>query len=182
MDKVKCAAYVIKELERNKSIYRTILENIEEGTERWRPGAGKWCLLEIICHLVDEEKEDFRKRVKWTIEKPEQLPPNIDPGGWVLSRGYLQQNYDDKVKEWLSERQHSIDWLQSLDLDAIKWTNGYDHPILGRITAYQFLCNWLAHDYHHIRQINRLRHQMLRHISGEKLSYAGNHRVFFQDD
>jgi hypothetical protein len=37
-----------------------------------------------------------------------------------------------------------------------------------------FLCNWLAHDQHHIRQLNTLQHEYLREKTGEDLKYAGD--------
>ena len=40
-------------------------------------------------------------------------------------------------------------------------------------SAKQFLNNWLAHDYHHIRQINAIQYDFLKSSSGEALNYAG---------
>jgi hypothetical protein len=138
----------------------------------WKPNPEKWCLLEIVCHLYDEEREDFRARTKHTLETPNAPLPPIDPQGWVEARNYLQQNYHDKLNNFLTERELSVIWLQTLS--NAKWDNAYEHPKLGRMTAKMFLANWLAHDYLHIRQITKVKFDYLKQLTNEDLSYAGN--------
>ncbi|WP_367392354.1 hypothetical protein [Lewinella sp. LCG006] len=43
-------------------------------------------------HLYNEEREDFRQRVKLILEDPTQPLPAIDAANWVLERAYLQHN------------------------------------------------------------------------------------------
>ncbi|MBT8185179.1 MAG: DinB family protein [Eudoraea sp.] len=138
----------------------------------WRPGPDKWCLLELICHLYDEEREDFRARTKHTLETPAKQMPPIDPLGWVVERKYKQQDFADKLTAFLEEREHSVAWLQSLQ--SPKWDNAYDHPEFGQMTAKMFLSNWLVHDYIHIRQILKVKFGYLQQLSNENLTYAGN--------
>ncbi len=128
-------------------------------------------MLEIICHLYDEEREDFKTRVKNTLISPHLQPPSIDPPGWVTQRKYAEQNYKEKLAAFLTERKSSIKWLKTLN--KAPWDNVYEHPVAGRLTAYTFLANWLAHDYHHIRQINRRQYEYLKKESGVSLVYAG---------
>lgn len=163
---------IIKELERSKATFKTLLEGLSEEQYTWKQNPDKWCLLEIVCHLYDEEREDFLVRTKLVLESPELPLPKIDPIGWVKERKYIEQNYSEKLKEFLSEREKSIEWLNSLQNP--KWVNAYDHPRLGMMTAKLFLSNWLAHDYLHFRQITKLKFHYLKHLSGEDLTYAGN--------
>lgn len=128
-------------------------------------------MLEIVCHLYDEEREDFRARTRHVLDTPLEALTPIDPVGWVVERQYMQQEYAAMLGKFLEERQQSVTWLQSLQSPS--WDNAYIHPKFGPLTAKMFLTNWLAHDYLHIRQIDRLKHQYLEHISGEKLDYAG---------
>jgi hypothetical protein len=129
-------------------------------------------MLEVICHLIDEEKEDFRIRVQYVLEDPTKPLPKFDPSGWVESRNYISQDFDAKAEEFSAERTKSIKWLESLENP--QWNNTYDHPKLGPMSAYFFLANWLAHDYIHIRQFNRLAYEYHMDQSGIDLSYAGN--------
>ena len=163
--------FIINELEINKAVFQALLQNVGKNEYLWKPAEDKWCLLEIICHLYDEEREDFRTRLKLVLETPGENPPAIDPAGWVKSRNYLQQDFSVKLAAFVEEREQSVRWLRSLVNPG--WDNAWNHPTHGRRTAGMYLANWLAHDYHHIRQINRLKYDYLKEISREDLSYAG---------
>lgn len=163
---------ITQHLESNLYVFQSLLNGKESDEYRFKPDEKSWSLLEIICHLYDEEREDFRTRVKNTLNTPHLSPPSIDPPGWVIQRKYAEQNYEEKVKSFLGERKDSIEWLKSLE--GAPWENIYEHPLAGKISAYDFLANWLAHDYHHIRQINRRTYEYLKAKSGVSLGYAGD--------
>jgi hypothetical protein len=163
---------IINGLKGNRNVFKELLQDLKEEQYLWKSSPEKWCLLEIVCHLFDEEREDFRARTKHLLETPSEKLPSIDPQGWVETRSYLQQSYADKLKDFLIEREQSVKWLQTLSNP--KWKNTYEHPVLGKMTAEMFLANWLAHDYLHIRQITKLKYDYLKNLSNEDLNYAGN--------
>lgn len=162
--------YLIQQLTLNKGTFEQLLnvKSIEEAL--WKPHPDHWCLLQIACHLVDEEVEDFRTRIKTALNPALPFVP-IDPEGWAMSRSYMAQDYETKVSEWLAERAKSLHWLQSLK--GVDWQSSLNHPALGSLSAYHFLANWVAHDHIHIRQILKVKHAYLSHLSGQDLSYAG---------
>lgn len=163
---------IVNGLSQNRNVFKELLLGLSQETYLWKPSPEKWCLLEIVCHLFDEEREDFKARTKHILETPLQPLPSIDPQGWVESRNYIQQNYNNKLNAFLLEREQSVLWLQSLSFP--KWDNAYEHYKFGKMTAKMFLSNWLAHDYLHIRQITKLKYDYLQHLTNEDLSYAGN--------
>jgi len=163
---------IFKKLQQNIGVFQYLLENLSSEEYNWSQGPDKWCLLEIVCHLHDEEIEDFRTRVQCVLEDPNTPPPPIDPVGWVMARNYKGQKYNKVIHDFIKERKKSIEWLNSLKNP--KWDNTYNHPKLGPLSAYLFLTNWLAHDYLHIRQIIRLKFDYLHDKSGISLDYAGN--------
>ena len=162
---------IINELSKNRTIFNDLLKDVPEKEYLWKWNPDKWCLLEIVCHLFDEEREDFRTRTKLVLQDPTIPLPPFDPTVWPLDRAYFQQNYNDKVYCFLNERDQSIDWLQTLK--DPKWDNAFQHPKFGAMSAGLFLANWLAHDYLHLRQILTLKYKYLEQLSGESLSYAG---------
>ena len=162
---------IISDLQRHKDVFRALLLYCPQDFARWKPEPGKWCLLEVACHLLDEEREDFRARVRHTLEHPADPMPPIDPTGWVASRRYMEQDYEAAVKAFLAERESSVAWLHSLR--DPQWQNVHDHPKLGPMSALQFLHNWLAHDHLHLRQILSLKQGYLAQ-GGQDLSYAGD--------
>ncbi|MBK9270362.1 MAG: DinB family protein [Saprospiraceae bacterium] len=162
----------IAQLHQHKDVFKALLTDLPENLYTWKILPDKWNLLEILCHLHDEEREDFRARIKHILEHSENPMPSIDPQAWVQDRNYSLQNYSQVLNAFLQEREYSIEWL--LSLNEPKWDQFYVHPKLGKMTASMMLCNWLAHDYLHIRQINKVKYEYLLQMSKEDLSYAGN--------
>ncbi|MEN8250195.1 MAG: DinB family protein, partial [Bacteroidota bacterium] len=140
---------IIQQLSKNKTVFESLLSNRNEAEVKWKPFEDQWCMLEVVCHLVDEEKEDFRARVEYVLRDPDEQLPMFDPQKWVTERDYIGQDFETKLTEFLDERTYSVNWLKSLK-DS-NWQNTYHHPKLGPMTAELFLANWLAHDHIHIR-------------------------------
>lgn len=155
----------------NKEVFGKLLTGIDKEFYLWKPQPEKWCLLEITCHLYDEECRDFRARIRHVIQAPETPFDPIDPVGWVQAHDYLGQEYGQMVNKFLHERSQSLNWLDSLVKP--QWDNECRHPQLGPMSAHRLMCNWLAHDYLHIRQINALKYLHLNSECAEDLSYAG---------
>ncbi len=163
---------IIGELSRNKDVFKALLFGLPKEQYLWKSSSEKWNLLEITCHLYDEEREDFRTRTKYVLETPELPLPKFDPIKWVEERKYIQQDFNSMLAKFLKEREQSVEWLQSLTNP--KWDNAFKHKKFGEMTAKMFLTNWLAHDYLHIRQIISLKFDHLKQLTNESLVYAGN--------
>jgi len=162
---------IISQLQKNKGVFQWALDTLNSDQYLFRKDDNSWNLLEIVCHLWDEEKEDFRARVAHVLATPEEPLKPISPEKWPVERNYLEQDFHDTVKAFLLEREKSIVWLKSLQ--EPKWEQAVYHPDVGLRSAKKFLINWLAHDYHHIRQINHINYAYLKHTSGDDLTYAG---------
>jgi hypothetical protein len=142
-------------LERDRDIFAAVYTGITEDEARWKPASDRWSLLEILGHLLDEEREDFRTRVRSTLENPAQPWPPIDPEEWARSRDYNQRDPGADLREFLDERQASLDWLASLD--HADWETAHEHPKLGTLRAGDLLTAWAVHDQLHLAQIARTR-------------------------
>jgi hypothetical protein len=163
--------FVLEQLKQNKDVFISLLKGVDKDMYLWKQAPEKWCLLEIVCHLYDEEREDFRFRTQWVLENPNEKPPAINPAVWVTERHYIEQDYNSMFQKFIEERENSIKWIESLENP--NWQNSYLHPKMGKLTAKHFYDNWLAHDYLHFRQITKLKLDYLDQLSGEDLNYAG---------
>lgn len=105
---------VFIELERNIFVFKSLLEKIPEEQYRWKPAPDKLNLLEVVCHLYDEELEDFRARVNHVLETPTEKMHGINPVELVKARKYSDQDYEMKLDAFLMERQNSVAWLSEL--------------------------------------------------------------------
>lgn len=163
---------IIDKLEDNLDVFRSMLQGLSQAEKLFRPHAKHWCLLEIICHLLDEEKFDFRVRVFHTLSSPEVPPPPFNPLEWVSEHDYMGQDFDKVLSAFIDERQRSIKKLRSLENP--NWQSGYTHKTEGRLTANHYLNNWLAHDFLHLRQITKVKYEYLKSSTPEiNFNYAG---------
>jgi hypothetical protein len=131
-----------------------------ESLARWRPAAGEWSLIEILHHLYDEDREDFRERIELTLRDPSLAWPAIDPQGWVSSREYRRQDWARLIERFEAQRHQQVQWLTQLD--AVDWNRTHAHPSLGSLRAGDLLASWVAHDLLHLRQMSRVLYQYLR--------------------
>ncbi len=143
----------IVSLERFSKILPATVRGISQQTATWKPAPDRWSILEVVCHLADEEVEDFRQRVRLTIESPGTAWPPIDPPQAAIDRKYNEQNLDEVLDRFLTERAASLTWLRSLD--DVDWDQFYDHPQWGPMAAGRVMAAWVAHDWLHLRQISK---------------------------
>lgn len=162
----------IRLLIRNGATVINLLERVEPSFSDWKPSPDTWSALEVACHLLDEERDDFRTRIRLTLEDPRQEWPRIDPETWVTERDYASRNIEEVVADLRRERAASIAWLESTEIDL---TAAHEHPQLGIMRTGDLLASWAAHDLLHLRQITRLQFQWLeREASPYSIRYAGS--------
>jgi hypothetical protein len=155
-------AYFIERFAQNKAVFAGLLRGVSEDQVRWKPAPGSWSMLEVVNHLYDEEREDFRQRIEIVLSDPNQSWPPIDPRGWVVARAYNDRDPDQSLGNLLAERDKSLDWLGQLG--SPNWDNRHEGPN-GNLAAGDLLAAWLAHDFLHTRQLARLHWQYVALIS-----------------
>ncbi len=119
----------------------------------WKPSEARWSMLEVVGHLCDEERDDFRARVRMTLAGTTPWPP-IDPEAWVPANGWQARDPFGAIDEFEAERRASIEWLRGLK--EPDWSRTYEHPQVGTITAADLLASWVAHDLLHGKQLARI--------------------------
>lgn len=166
-------ARAVVDLEVALTAVPALVAGLDPADLRARPEPGAWSMLEIVHHLADEEREDFPRRLRLTLEDPEQAWPPIDPQGWVEARGYNRQDPDAVLRIFLTARRAGLDWLGRLD--EPDWTRTHVHPKLGPMTAGGLLHAWCAHDILHLRQLLHRRWWLRAQAAGPgELDYAGS--------
>jgi hypothetical protein len=163
--------YFIERLGRNRAVFEGLVRGISLEQARWRPAPDKWSILEVINHLYDEEREDFRQRLELTLADPKQPWPPIDPRGWVTARAYNERDLDASLDNFFAEREKSLAWLSQLS--SPNWENRNEGPN-GVLSAGDLMASWMAHDFLHIRQLTRLQWQYVGALAEPyKTAYAG---------
>jgi len=167
------ATKLIDRLARFGHTLPAVVRCFSESDARWRPDEQSWSALEIVCHMGDEEIEDFRPRVLMTLDDPSKDWPPIDPQGWAIDREYQSKDLKAELNRFVEARAESIELIHALkDPD---WSRFRDHPRFGPMIAGDLLAAWCAHDALHLRQLAKRLHQLAqRDVAGGTIRYAGD--------
>jgi hypothetical protein len=151
---------------------RQLVEGVTPEEARLRPQPGSWSILEVVCHLYDEEREDFRYRLDVMLHRPSEAWPRNDPEGWVVARRYREQNLAERLEAFWAERRQSLAWLAGLE--APNWDATFPAP-WGPMKAGDMLAAWVTHDCLTLRQLVELRYAWLgRVVAPYQGGYAGD--------
>jgi len=164
-------SFLCRQLADNAVRIEALVRGVTPQEASWKPDGDTWSILEVINHLYDEEREDFRVRLDTILHHPEKPWPGIDPEGWVVARKYNQRDLEDSVQGFLNERATSLEWLGKLANP--NWHAAYEAHF-GRITAGDIFASWVAHDQLHMRQLIELHRALTLHNAEPyQLEYAG---------
>jgi hypothetical protein len=161
-----------QELQNSTHMIRALLLGVEPEAARLKPGPESWSILEVVCHLYDEEREDFREHLDFILHRQNEEWHAIDPQGWVTGRKYNAQNFAEMQEKFFGEREKSFAWLRGLQNPdwELTFTTRYR-----TISAGEMFACWAAHDNLHIRQLVELRRLRLENIAKPyPLDYAGD--------
>jgi len=153
----------VQELIRSLDVFPAALgasvDGLDDASIRYKPAAGAWSILEIVCHVADEEIEDFRTRVLSTLSDPSSAWPGIDPETAAKDRRYNAQDLAEQLERFRRERAKSVGLL--CRLKSPDWNRTHEHPVLGPVRAGDVMVSWAAHDMLHLRQIAKRRFELI---------------------
>jgi hypothetical protein len=161
-----------QELQHSTEAIRALLLGVTAEEARVKPDAKSWSVLEVVCHLYDEEREDFREHLDFILHRRNEEWHPIDPEGWVTERKYNEQDFAEMQTSFFSERNESLRWLRRLSGADWEITHASE---FGSMKAGDMFASWVAHDNLHIRQLVELRRIKLENMTKPyELEYAGN--------
>jgi streptomycin 6-kinase len=161
-----------RELAQGAETIQGLVAGVSPAEARVRPTPDAWSIVEVVAHLLDEEREDFRPRLDHVLHRPQETWASIDPAGWVTERGYNDRELAATLSAFLTERERSLAWLAGLG--APDWSRVYQASF-GPITAGDLAASWAAHDLLHSRQLLELRHARLLALAApHRTQYAGD--------
>lgn len=161
-----------QELTNNTGMIRALLSGISQKEARIKSNADAWSILEVLCHLYDEEREDFREHLDFILHRQNEEYHVIDPQGWVKSRKYNEQNFKSMQRKFFNEREKSLIWLKGLK--NTDWNISHKSQ-WGTMRAGEMFASWVAHDNLHIRQLVELRRAYIERITlPYDIQYAGD--------
>ena len=162
---------IYKQMALNAERIGSMVRGISDDQSRWRPDPDTWSILEVVNHLHDEERQDFRARLGIALEHPDRSFAPIDPDRWVTDRAYNGRDLSQSLMGYLTERAISLRWLRSRetpDWDGVKSEPNW------AIRAGDLLAAWAMHDLLHMRQLVELQRAWQLHLVDPfETGYAG---------
>lgn len=160
-----------QELVHSTEMIRAMVAGIDQEQSQVKQDAKSWSILEVVCHLYDEEREDFREHLDFVLHRQNEEYHVIDPQSWITERKYNEQNFAEMQEKFFTERRASLAWLKTISGSdwAITYTSEY-----GSVSAGEMFSCWVAHDNLHIRQLIELRRFWIESITKPyPIEYAG---------
>jgi uncharacterized damage-inducible protein DinB len=161
-----------QELQNSTEMIRALLSGLTQEEAQNKPNPESWSILEVVCHLYDIEREDFREHLDFILHRQDEEYHVIDPQSWIIERKYNEQSFIDTQEKFFAERKLSLEWLRGIsDSD---WETTYTSPY-GSVSAGEMLSCWIAHDNLHLRQFVELRRARIETITKPyPIEYAGD--------
>jgi len=139
-----------RELAGMPAILEALLAGMDETGARTRPAETEWSAVEILCHLRDEEAEDFGARLRVIVDGGGTFAP-IAPERWAEERRYREASLPDVLEAFRERRQASLDLLASLASETLEGSRPLGR--LGRLSGLDLIAAWVTHDRIHLAQL-----------------------------
>jgi hypothetical protein len=147
----------LTELARFPRVLDALLTGLDDATWRVRPAPSEWSPVEIVCHLRDEEVEDFGARFRVIVDDGTSFVP-IDPERWATERCYADDDGPRALAAFRERRAASIRVVDgfahsTLGLAPLRLVRAVEHRRLGHLSGLDILAAWVEHDRLHLAQI-----------------------------
>jgi hypothetical protein len=138
------------ELGRLPAVLDALLAGLDDAGARTRPAETEWSPVEILCHLRDEETEDFGARLRVILDGAEGFTP-IAPERWAEERRYREASLAEAMEALRARRRLSLDLLASVAPDRLEGSRPLGR--LGQLSGLDLVAAWVAHDRVHLAQL-----------------------------
>jgi uncharacterized damage-inducible protein DinB len=161
-----------QELSYSTEMIKALLARISQEEAQIKPNVESWSILEVVCHLYDVEREDFREHLDFILHRQNEKYHEIDPQKWITERKYNEQNFVEMQKQFFAERKKSLEWLKTIS--GADWETTYTSEY-GSVSAGEMFSCWIAHDNLHARQFVELRRNLIERMTQPyDIQYAGD--------
>lgn len=119
--------------------------------EKWhcQPKHGEWCLVEIMCHLRDVERDINHPRLKTILTEDNPFIAGVVSDKWVEERKYATQDGKLALAEFTRARIETLEILSGINTE---WFRPARHAIFGPTMLRELVKFMVEHDQAHIRQ------------------------------
>jgi hypothetical protein len=115
------------------------------------PAPGAWSAREVLGHLVEADRRGFVGRIRAVVAKDRPTFQTWDQPAVAAERKDAERDSETLIAEFLAGRERDLDDVAGLDAASCART-GF-HPVVGELSAWDLLHEWVHHDREHLAQI-----------------------------
>jgi len=139
-----------RELARFPALLGAVLAGLEPESWRARPAPDEWAPVEIVCHLRDEEAEDFGARGRVVLAGGTHFTP-IDPERWAVERRYREADPAAALAAFRTHREANLALLARVTPERL--ARVAESPSGLRLSGLDLVAAWVTHDRLHLHQL-----------------------------
>jgi hypothetical protein len=162
---------VIVSLQSTSTMLRTLLRSLPREMFTWHPTPGKWCINEVVGHLIEADRHDFMGRICLILDHEEPLLAVSDQAEVARMRHDCDHDLNELLDELSHQRSSSLSFIVTFGDKELQ--RGGVHPTIGHLSIGNLLHEWVYHDMNHIRQI-------VANVQGFLWEHLGNMQRFYQ--
>jgi hypothetical protein len=142
---------VVASLHNTPAVLRTLLRPLPREMFTWHPTPGKWCINEVVGHLIEADRHDFMGRIRLILDHEEPRLTVSDQAEVVRMRHDCHHDLHALLDELSHQRSSSLSCIVTFGETELQ--RGGVHPTIGHLHIGNLLHEWVYHDMNHIRQI-----------------------------
>lgn len=147
----------LDEAEKSPKQIAAAVSGLSDQVLRYKPAPDKWCILEIVAHLVDIEiLYAYRMRQMLADKKPVIAP--IDQDDWARKLGYMDSAVPELVALYGLNRHYNLRLLRRLKPDDLQ-KSAFHPERQQNVSVADYIGMLVKHGPNHLEQIERLKKQ-----------------------
>ena len=159
-------------LTRTPAVLNALLRDLPESWTLTNEGENTWSAFDVVGHLVNGERTDWKPRVNMILESGEAR--TFTPfDRWGHAREVQGKSLAQLLDEFARLRSQNVSELRALNLQPEDLARRGRHPALELVTLSELLSTWVAHDLTHLHQISRIMAHQYRDAVGPWSAYLG---------
>ena len=163
---------IVRNLSANAQAMRSLVQTLSGEQAQWKPNPDTWSMMQVMEHVYNEERIDFRKILKRMLNDPPRQTGQLHHEEYVPVESCRQA-----LEGFLVEREASIQWLRALNSPDWDMDSQWPFGPAGEVTTFRagdVLLSWVEHDVLHMRQMIELLHAWNeKQAPPYSLTYAG---------
>jgi uncharacterized damage-inducible protein DinB len=120
---------------------------------------GKWCIAQVVSHLVDSEIV-YAYRMRRIVAEETPVIAGYDQDRWASRLGYADESLDDLRTELRTLRRRNLRFVERLDEEELDRYGRHDER--GNESIRHLVRMLAAHDLLHRNQLQRIRDAISR--------------------